>query len=241
MTPPFLTSDLLSAVPGVSHGFFTRQGGVSTGVYESLNVGFGSDDIRDNVAENRARVAQALGARDLQTVYQVHSARVVTAEATAEEADGLVTTGTGNAIGVLTADCVPVLIAAKDGSKIAAVHAGWKGATQGILAAAVTHFNGTKLIAAIGPAIAQDSYQVGQEVYEAAGKTDFFKTDAAPGKYLFDLPGLVKAALFDAGVREIDLLHEDTYAQADRFFSYRRTTHQKQKDYGRQISAIVRR
>ncbi|MEM6683481.1 MAG: peptidoglycan editing factor PgeF [Pseudomonadota bacterium] len=235
-----LQSDLLKRIPGIQHGFFTRQGGVSIGLYKSLNVGRGSDDAADNVARNRQRVADALGAQSLKTVYQVHSALVVDSADEPSNADGIVSTKAGEAVAVLTADCVPVLLAAVDGSRVAAVHAGWKGATGGILGAAVAHFKGVEVAAAVGPAIAQASYQVGQDVFDAAARPAFFKPDDTPKTYRFDLPGLVAAALQEVGVRHIDVLHEDTYAQPERFFSYRRATHRHEPDYGRQISAILR-
>lgn len=240
MTLPSLTSDLLSAIPGVKHGFFTRQGGVSAGLYDSLNVGRGSDDDQDKVSENRARIAASLGAEDVNTVYQVHSAKVVDAEDAGSEADGLTTDKTGCAIGILTADCVPVLLAARDGSQVAAVHAGWKGATGGILPATVERFAGKEIVAAIGPAISQASYEVGRDVFDAADAPGFFMANGAPGKYQFDLPGLVKAKLMAAGITAIDTLQHDTYSQAKQFYSYRRATHFGEADYGRQMSAILR-
>lgn len=240
MTLPMLTSPALSAVPGISHGFFTRQGGVSKGLYDSLNVGRGSKDDAAAVDENRQRIQRALGAKALHTVYQIHSAKVVDLADTGAQADGLVSDRPGQAIGILTADCVPVLLAARDGSQVAAVHAGWKGATSGIIDAAVARFHSAEIVAAIGPAIAERSYEVGQDVYDAAHAPSFFKANAAPGKYQFDLPGLVKERLAAAGVRHIDALEDDTYSQPERFFSYRRATHLNEPDYGRQMSAICR-
>lgn len=240
MTLPFLTSDLLSAIPGIRHGFFTRQGGVSTGLYDSLNVGRGSDDAEERVSENRSRIAAALGTQEVKTVYQIHSAAVVDAQEAGSQADGLITSEAGCAIGILTADCVPVLLAARDGSQVAAVHAGWKGATGGILAAAAARFGGKEVVAAIGPAISQASYEVGQNVFDAASAPVHFRANGAPGKYQFDLPGLVKDKLLAAGITAIDHLENDTYSQATRFYSYRRATHFGEPDYGRQMSAILR-
>lgn len=240
MSLPMLTSPALSAIPGISHGFFTRKGGVSTGLYKGLNVGRGSDDDAVAVEENRQRIQSALGADALHTVYQIHSATVVDVRDAGAKADGIVSAQPGQAIGILTADCVPVLLAARDGSKVAAVHAGWKGATSGIIDAAAALFGGVELVAAIGPAIAQNSYEVGQDVLEAAQAPAFFAPNGAPGKYQFDLPGLVKERLKAAGVQTIDVLDEDTYSQPERFFSYRRATHLGEADYGRQMSAICR-
>lgn len=241
MTPPMLTSPLLNSVPGISHGFFTRQGGVSTGLYSSLNVGRGSNDEAAFVAENRQRIRASLGADGLKTVYQIHSATVIDAAHAETKADGLTTGDAGLALGILTADCVPVLIAARNGSRVAAIHAGWKGATGGILENALQHFSSTDVIAAIGPAIAQISYEVGQDVFDAADAPAFFKPNGAAGKYQFDLPGLVRSRLRQAGVQHIDVLAQDTYAQPKRFYSYRRATHLSEPDYGRQMSAICRK
>lgn len=240
MTAPALTSELLSSVPGIRHGFFTRQGGVSAGLYDSLNVGRGSRDEPSLVEENRARIGKTLGAKTLQGVYQIHSNIVVDRADAGTEADGIVTHASGAAVGILTADCVPVLLAASDGSRVAAVHAGWKGATSGILRAAMAHFGGAEVFAAIGPAIAQQSYEVGQDVFDAAANPAFFEPNGTPGKYHFDLPGLVLSKLHDAGAAQIDWLKEDTYTQPVQFFSYRRATHKAEPDYGRQMSAILR-
>ncbi|MEM7568811.1 MAG: peptidoglycan editing factor PgeF [Pseudomonadota bacterium] len=239
--PPFLTSKLLGAIPGIEHGFFTRQGGISKGLYSSLNTGFGSSDDRAAVEENRDRICAALGTTTLHTVYQVHSARVVAAENAGEEADGLVSDIPGEAVGVLTADCVPILMATADGSKVAAVHAGWKGAVNGIVSSALKAMGGGEIVAAIGPAIAQDSYEVGAEVRQAAADPAFFKDNGKPGKFQFDLPGFVAKKLQVAGVSQLEILREDTYSQPDRFFSYRRATHLGELDYGRQISVIGRK
>lgn len=236
---PCLTSALLSKVPGIRHGFFTREGGVSEGLYGGLNVGFGSSDDTDAVEANRGLIAQTLGASALKTVHQIHSAKVVPAEQAGAQADGLFTADKGIALGVLTADCVPILLALSDGSKVAAVHAGWKGAVNGIIKTAVDALGGGEIVAAIGPAIAQASYEVGAEVRQAAAAPSFFKANETPGKFQFDLPGFAAKKLLDAGVSQIDRLAQDTYAQPERFFSYRRATHLGESDYGRQMSAIL--
>lgn len=237
---PYLTSALLSTIPGIRHGFFTREGGVSSGLYASLNVGLGSQDERANVEANRDLVRETLGAESLKTVYQVHSATVVPASQAGTEADGLVSSTCGEALGVLTADCVPVLMARRDGSQVAAVHAGWKGAVNGILGQAMQALGSADIVAAIGPAIAQPSYEVGADVRQAAAAPPFFTPNDTPGKFQFDLPGFVAKKLRDAGVAQIDILAEDTYSQPDRFFSYRRATHLGETDYGRQMSVIMR-
>lgn len=236
---PVLTSAALSAIPGIKHGFFTRQGGVSGGLYASLNVGLGSSDKREDVETNRERICHALGADSLKTVYQIHSATVVSAQDAGSEADGLVADAPGIAVGILTADCVPILLACRDGSKVAAVHAGWKGAVNGIVKAAVSAMGDSDIVAAIGPAIAQQSYEVGSEVRQAAAAPPFFKPNHTPGKFQFDLTGFVAKKLRDTGVSQIDILAYDTYADPERFYSYRRATHLGESDYGRQMSAIM--
>ncbi len=255
MTPPFVSAPMLTALPGIRHGFFTRQGGVSTGVYASLNLGAGSADAAGNVTENRARVAARLGTAHIQTLYQVHGndAVLISQPLTLEarpQADALVTTQPGLALGVLTADCVPVLLADGQAQVIAAVHAGWRGALAGIVARtfAVMTAQGaepSRIQAAIGPAIAQTSYEVGEEVrarFLAEGDTGdgaFFRPAAAPGKWLFDLPGLVAARLRGAGISAVETLAHDTYGEEALFYSFRRATHRGEPDYGRQISAIL--
>ncbi len=239
---------------GLAHGFFTRRGGVSRGVYRSLNVGLGSGDDPAHVAENRARAMRALGADALATPYQVHGAAVHVLTERADEtappprADAMVTTRRGIAIGVVTADCVPVLLADAGAGVIAAAHAGWRGALAGICSATVSAMEGlgarrARIRAAIGPAIAQGSYEVGPEVRDAflaalPPASRFFAT-AEGGRYLFDLPGLVASRLAALGLDAIETLACDTYAGADRFFSYRRSTHRGETDYGRQLSAIA--
>jgi purine-nucleoside/S-methyl-5'-thioadenosine phosphorylase / adenosine deaminase len=246
----------LAALPGVRHGFFTRQGGVSGGIYASLNCGPGSRDDAANVVENRARVAELLGAKPgrLITVFQKHSADAVIAEApwkgdTPPEADAIVTKTPGLAIGVLTADCAPVLFCDGDARVIGAAHAGWKGALGGILEATVEAMRklGAKperITAAIGPAISQDAYEVGAEfverfVAEEPGSAAFFITDQASGEPHFDLPAYVGERLARAGVGSIAELGLCTYCEESRLFSYRRSQHHGEDDYGRQISAIV--
>jgi YfiH family protein len=244
------------ALTGIRHAFFTRRGGVSGGVYASLNGGTGSRDEAGNVAENRARMAAALGVepRRFLTVYQTHSAHVVVAEApwSATElprADAIVTRMHALAIGVTTADCGPVLLADPQAGVIGAAHAGWRGALMGIiettvaamerLGAAHRHIRAT-----IGPMIRQANYEVGPDLlarFEAEDHASrrFFIAASRPGHALFDLAGYVAARLNRAGVTRIEDIGLCTYADPERFFSYRRTTHRGEPDYGRHVNAIV--
>ncbi len=237
----------------VRHGFFTRQGGVSEGLYASLNVGLGSEDEAGAVQENRKRCVAWLGAQRLVSPYQVHGAEVVTVAAEAPvraaTADALVSREPGLALGILTADCVPVLFADPGAAVIGAAHAGWRGAAAGVLAntiAAMERLGATRagIRAAIGPAIAQASYQVGGEVRDGfiareADLSRVFTPDSESGKYRFDLPGAVAALLAKQGLHRIDWIARDTYAEERLFFSYRRATHRAEPDYGRQLSAIA--
>ena len=251
-----LTGRNIAAIEGVRHGFFTREGGVSGGVYRSLNCGFGSDDDRAAVTENRRRVASHLGASHdgVSTVYQIHSADVVTIDApiahgNSPKADAIVTRSPGLAIGALTADCTPVLFADPQARVIAAAHAGWRGAVAGVLeatVAAVEALGGRRdrLHAAIGPTIQQSNYEVGPEFEE-----EFVRQDPTYGDYfiragpqarpLFDLPGFCRDRLAALALASVENLGDCTYADDSLFFSYRRKTHASEPDYGRQISAIV--
>ncbi|QGZ94174.1 peptidoglycan editing factor PgeF [Terricaulis silvestris] len=248
-SPPAFHADVLA---GVRHGFFGREGGVSRGIYASLNAGTGSDDDVVAVADNRALIAQAMGVEPthLIGVHQVHSpnAAFVDAPWTGErpQADALVTTVRGLAISVLTADCTPVLLADADTGVIGAAHAGWKGALGGVLESAVAlmrEHGATRIAAAIGPCIHQRSYEVGPE-FEAA----FLARDAGfarffvPGKgdrRLFDLPEFCADRLKQAGVVEIETLPLDTYTEESRLFSHRRSVHRKEPGYGRNCAAIA--
>ncbi|MDX1433880.1 MAG: peptidoglycan editing factor PgeF [Gammaproteobacteria bacterium] len=251
-----ISSPLLGAVDGIAHAFFTRHGGVSGGVYASLNCGPGSRDSPHDVSENRARACAALGVAPtrLCTLSQVHGARVVRVRAAPDggsrpKADALITDVPGIALGVLTADCVPVLIAARDGAVAGAAHAGWKGALGGVLEAVLGAFaelgcRAGELRACIGPAIQQRSYEVGAEVErrfleQTRDNGRFFTESARAGHAMLDLPGYVAHRLERAGIGELECLALDTYADADRFFSYRRATHLGERDYGRQLSAIA--
>jgi YfiH family protein len=250
MTLEILTSELLA---GIRHGFFTRRGGASSGIYAGLNCGPGSADQREAVTLNRARVAAALGVAPerLLSLHQTHSTDVVVAgpEGWSERprADAAVTAVPGLALTVLTADCAPVLLADPEARVIGAAHAGWRGALEGILEATLAAMErlGARtgaVRAAVGPTISQRAYQVGPEFFERfqaeeAGYERFF----APGqgdRLHFDLPGFVLARLRAAGVAEAGWIGACTYSEPERFFSYRRTTHAGEPDYGRLISVI---
>lgn len=245
--PPYLTSPAL-AHPTIAHGFFGRQGGVSTGIFTSLNIGLGSGDDPAAVQENRERVRRALGATHLQTLYQIHSAEVLTITAPLEnrpEADGMVTNIPGIGLGVLAADCNPVLLADAEAGVIGACHAGWKGAVGGVTLntiAAMKKLGAKNITAVLGPAIQQMGYEVSAEflapfIAQDAANARFF-IEKPNGKFLCDLPGYLEQQLIEAGVT-VDRLQEDTYSQPERYFSFRRTTHAGEPDYGRQVSAIV--
>ena len=254
MSLPILTSKLLERAAGVRHGFFTRQGGVSGGVYDSLNVGVGSRDDPEAVLQNRARAAAALGAAPahLLTCYQVHSAIAVVADAPwtrRPEADAVASRTPGLMLGALSADCAPVLMVDPEARVIGAAHAGWKGALGGIVQAAVDAMTAQgalprRILAAVGPCIAPASYEVGAEFLEtfsrgAPGSERFFTAGQAQGKHQFDLPSFVLDRLASAGVGEAEWIGRDTYADADLFFSNRRAVHRGEADYGRLLSAIL--
>ena len=245
----------LKDLAGIRHGFLTRHGGVSEGIYASLNCGLGSQDDQAAVVENRSRALRAAGLdpRSLSTAYQVHSARVAVVDESWDETqrpqvDGLVTRTPGKSLGILTADCVPVLFADPEARVIGAAHAGWKGAVGGVLqetVAAMERLGATRarIQAGIGPAIAQKSYEVGPEFPQAFIARDpangrFFKTSTRCRHFMFDLTGFVAAELKALGLAGIALAGNDTCAEADDFFSYRRTTLAREPDYGRQISLI---
>jgi YfiH family protein len=252
--PPILTSPLLDALPGVRHGFFTRQGGVSEGVYDSLNVGLGSGDDPLSVAENRDRAGRALGqdGAALLTCYQIHSAISVTADAPFDGerpwADAVVTATPGLVCGALAADCAPVLIAEPQARIVAAVHAGWRGALAGVVGAAVEAMVGlgadpARISAAVGPCIGPVSYEVGLEFLDAfvaadAANRRFFAPGTRPDKRLFDLPAYVLSRLAAAGVADAEWIGRDTVAEEAWFFSNRRAVHRGERDYGRLLSAI---
>lgn len=243
-----------SSLHPVRHGFFTRKGGASSGLFSGLNCGRGSTDQRDMVAINRARVAEALGVGPdrLATVHQTHSAKVVTLaggedlDAVAQtEADAIVSTAPGIAIAVLTADCQPILFADPQAGVIASAHAGWKGALDGILqetVAAMKAAGATDIHAVIGPCISQRAYEVGEDFMDRFLTDDDrharFFAGGPNGRPMFDLPGFGLSVLRDLGVKA-EWIGHCTYSDPDRFFSYRRATHEGAADYGRLISAIT--
>jgi YfiH family protein len=244
------------AFPNIRHAFFTREGGVSRGIYESLNGGIGSNDAPDNVRENRARMAAAVGVAPSHFVscYQIHSSDVIVAEVpwtreNAPRADGLVTRVRGLAIGVSTADCGPVLFADGAAGVIGAAHAGWKGALTGVLEATIAAMEKlgatrARISAAIGPLIRQPNYEVGAEFVDRFADADatnerFFAPAARESHAMFDLPGYIRSRLERAEIAGVEDLGLCTYAEPARFFSYRRTTHRGEPDYGRHVNAIA--
>ena len=249
-----VTSPLLNDVRGVRHAFFTRHGGVSTGLYDSLNVGRGSNDEADDVAENRRRCAAHFGAgpENLLTCYQIHSPQALTADRPwgleRPEGDAVVTGISGLICGALSADCAPILIADPQAHIVAAAHAGWKGALGGVVASTVEAMvrlgaNPDRMIAAVGPCIGPASYEVGLEFLDRftdahADNEQFFRPGATTERRLFDLPAFVLARLKAAGVQTAEWTGHDTLTD-DRFFSNRRAFIRGEADYGRLLSAIA--
>jgi YfiH family protein len=274
-------SPLTSSILAAPHGFFTRAGGVSEGIYASLNCGAGSQDNAQHVVENRQRVKDYFEAECLCTLYQEHTADVVVVTESSQEyyalgatapnptasppptwsgdyatllsrpkADAMVTTRPYLALGILTADCAPVLLHDAENGVIGAAHAGWKGAVGGILANTVEAMcalgaKHSQIRAAIGPCIAQESYQVDMVFHasllakDTASEVFFVHDTELSGHYRFDLKGYVAQCLQAAGVTQIEILPQNTYTEESDFFSYRRTTHRKEPDYGRHISVIM--
>lgn len=254
--PEPITSPLFDEATsqGIRHGFFTRKGGVSEGIYRGLNVGLGSNDVREKVEENRRRVSGwfGLAPERLATVHQIHSPDVVIVDATYDgnrpTADALVTASRGVILGVLTADCGPVLFADAEAGVIGAAHAGWKGALGGVLENTILAMQSLgarreAITACLGPSISGANYEVGpgfvdRFLAQNADFAVFFRPSSKPGHAMFDLQGLTVKRLTDAGIRA-ESLNICTYADPDSFYSYRRTTHAGEPDYGRQISAIA--
>lgn len=257
-----LTIGSLNEQPGIRHGFFTRNGGSSQGIYASLNCGFGAeDDDADTVTGNRQAALTTLSpeATHLVTVYQCHSAEAVVVDSPwapqdAPRADAMVTNEPNLALGILTADCVPVLFADAEGGVIGAAHAGWRGALTGVLDATLSAMQtlgaqSSRITVGIGPAIAQRSYEVGPEFPAAFLDQDkenetFFCPAQRDGHFFFDIKGYVARRLAQLGLRDVHALPCDTYAEEERFFSYRRACHRNETgshgkiDYGRGLSAI---
>jgi polyphenol oxidase len=249
-----IVSPVLTKLPRVRHAFFTREGGVSHGLYASFNGGQGSKDDAAHVVENRRRMATMLEASSLVTAFQIHSATAVAASAPwtreqAPRADAVVTKTPGLAIGVTVADCGPILFADGNAGVVAAAHAGWRGAFDGIVEAKVAKMeelgaHRENIAAVIGPLIRQPSYEVGPEFvtrFRTADETfhEFFKPSPRKGHAMFDLPGFIGFRLKQARVGQVQDLGLDTYADENRFFSYRRSTHRNEPDYGRLIAAIA--
>jgi YfiH family protein len=251
-----MTTNAIQSGPlqNTKHGFFTREGGVSKGIYAGLNCGFGSDDDNTCVAQNRALVTSALGLKDagLTTVYQIHSATVVHTEGLFSEptpkADAIVTMTKGVGIGILTADCAPLLFHDPTTGCVGAAHAGWQGALKGIGPATIDKMveigaNRSKIHAVVGPCISQPNYEVGVEFLdrflgESPDHIQFF-VNGNEGKYQFDLPAFCLHTLVSANIADASWTGHCTYQDSEKFFSYRRSTHLGEPDYGRQISVIT--
>jgi purine-nucleoside/S-methyl-5'-thioadenosine phosphorylase / adenosine deaminase len=251
-----IVSDLLKEQNGVRHGFFTREGGVSDGIYSSLNCGAGSRDKPANVRQNRLRVAAKLGAEPdmLLTVRQVHSDTAIFVERpwpsdSQPEGDAIVTNAHLLAIGILTADCTPILFADAEAGVIGAAHAGWRGAKNGIIESTVAAMERLgaardRIFASVGPTISQLAYEVGDDfeanfLADAASNGSFFTRPSEGAKPHFDLPRYCLKRLKESGLRYCEVLGLCTYENESLFFSYRRSVHREEPDYGRQISAIV--
>ena len=243
-----------AALGGIPHGFLGRRGGVSEGICAGLNVGLGSSDDRAAILENRRRVVAAVApAARLVTLHQIHSSDALYADApwpddARPKADALVTDRPGLALGILTADCTPVLLADREAGVIGAAHAGWKGAFAGVIESVVAAMEARgakrdRISAAIGPVIARKSYEVDEAFFrrflEAEPANEHFFSPGREGHHQFDIEAYVLARLGAAGIRHAEALGLDTYADPDRFFSYRRATHRGEPDYGRQISLIA--
>lgn len=247
---------------GIRHGFFTRVGGVSDGIYAGLNTGLGSSDDRAKVTRNRERAADTFGLPGdaLTSLYQIHSAEVAVIDRPLSwkeqpKADGVATNRPGVMLGIATADCAPILFADAEAGVVGACHAGWKGALTGVIEATVDAMEDLgadrdRIAGVLGPCIHQASYEVGPEYRERfiaaeAAAERFFAPSKTPGHHLFDLPGYVRDRMARSGIAQVGHVAEDTYADPDRFFSYRRATHRDERnadgniDYGRLLSAIA--
>jgi YfiH family protein len=248
-------SSLLAAIPGLRHAFFTREGGISSGIYQGLNGGIGSNDDPAIVAENRRRMAEQMGVvpENFISAHQTHSPDAVVATGPWQgearpRADAIVTRTEGIAIGVTAADCGPILFADASARVIGAAHAGWKGALTGVIESTIDAMeklgaDRSGMVAAIGPLIRQHSYEVGSEFVARFMEADaenavFFIPSVRSGHAMFDLAGFIRMRLENAGVLMIDDIGVDTYSD-ERFYSYRRSVHRKEPDYGRHVHAIA--
>jgi polyphenol oxidase len=253
MLNPVVSPDL-SVLPGIRHAYFTREGGVSQGIYKGLNGGLGSSDAVENIRENRRRMASHLGLEPerLVSVWQVHSPDVAVVDAPfageRPKADAMVTTRPGLALGITTADCGPILFADAKARVIGAAHAGWKGAFTGVIAATIEAMekvgaHRANITAVLGPCIGATAYEVGPEfiarlLAENEAHSRFFKPSGKEGHALFDMPAFIALRAAQARIGHFVDLRLCTYSDETRFYSYRRTTHRSEPDYGRLISAI---
>lgn len=251
----YYTSPLLNEIPNVKHAFFTRIGGQSEGIYEGLNCGLGSDDDATDVHTNLDKVAVEMGVdyKNLLTLYQTHGTDVVDVDkawrrSKLPKADGAITDKAGFALGIKTADCAPILFASAGRPCVASVHSGWKGARHGILNSVIASFKNKgikadEIVAVVGPCIGRASYEVSNSfvddfLKESAENEEFFIASKNAGHMMFDLSAYIANKLYNLGVEKIGLLDLDTYSNESEFYSYRRMTHRKEADYGRQISVI---
>ncbi|MBC26099.1 MAG: polyphenol oxidase [Rhodospirillaceae bacterium] len=257
MTDPvsqILTDQELSFLRGIRHGFFTRNGGVSNGIYASLNAGYGSNDETSKVTENRQLIIDSLGATSLNSVSQVHGKRVERvygswAKGATPRADAMVTNKPGMAIGILSADCAPILFCDPKARIIGAAHAGWRGALAGVVEATIDEMceigaQSDSIIAAIGPTIGPRSYEVSEKFLKPfldqnQKNAVFFREASRAAHFLFDLPGYITSLMKDQGLDKVSWTGHDTYADNERFFSYRYGYTHGQSDYGRMLSAIM--
>jgi len=252
--PKIVACPEFSLLSNIKHAFFTRKGGASDGIYSSLNLGNGSNDTPQNVEKNREIAMELFGSppNNLHTLYQIHSNNVIVASGEFEErieADALVTETPGTVLGILTADCTPVIFADDENKIIGAAHAGWKGAFSGILENTVNKMEELgadkhNIKVAIGPSISQDSYEVGKEFYDRFVMDEptnaaYFIQSVEPQHYMFNLTSYVEHRLKNAGISSVTNVNMDTYSLEEDFYSYRRSCHKKEADYGRNLTVIA--
>ncbi len=245
VNPPFQTAKELEH-KGIVHGFFGRLGGVSQGIYTSLNAGFHKDDHDENIIENRKRICNAMGIDHMVTLRQVHKSDVLIVDSNTEngyQMDAMVSKTPGRLLAIQTADCAPVLLADPVARVVGGIHAGWRSAVTGIVQKTIDAMQALgaekeRITAVIGPCIHQKSYEVGQEVFDAAKKAEFFAPSNRVGHYLFDLGGYVLNELKTQGIKNTEVLPLDTYTLEDQYFSCRRSAHRGESFYGNQLSTI---